>query len=437
MARIIRNTLRWVCAVLLCGLLCGCAGWLDLGSEQDSKTASEPESPQKDEPAENTAQESSWYEGLFSWDDDDEGPGWFDRIFGSVGPRDKPAVLEPFEPSLAVAVLWHGEIGEPDRYLFNPAVDGDSVYAIGYDGDIARLNAEDGKQIWRIETDKPLSGGVGAGENMLAVGTPEGQVLAFGADGKALWEARLSSEVLGAPSVADATVVVRTADNRIHALDALDGRRRWTYERPVPALTLRSTPGALVAHGAVFAGFPAGKLVALDLGSGALGWEATIAQAQGATELERIVDITSQPYADSRAVYTVAYSGRLACVDLSNGNLVWARQLSSVSGLVGDARNVYVTDVKSVLHAFEKSSGASVWKQDKLFARRVSTPQVFGRYVVVGDYQGYVHFISRDDGSFVARVATDGSSIAARPALLDNGVVVQTKNGGVFAIVTQ
>ena len=195
--------------------------------------------------------------------------------------------------------------------------------------------------------------------------------------------------------------------------------------------------GVVVSRGAVFAGFAGGRLVALALNTGTVGWEATVALPKGATELERVADVSSLPVMDARQVCAVAFQGRVACFDLVQGTPNWARDVSSISGLAIDDQNVYVADDKSAVIAFAKSGGASLWTQDKLYGRYISGPVVTGKYVAVGDLQGYVHFLSREDGSFAARIATDGSPIIVQPLEFNKGVLVQTVKGGVFAIGIQ
>lgn len=346
----------------------------------------------------------------------------------------KPAPLAQFTPSAAAGIVWRDKIGAAGAYVFTPAVADGSVFAAGADGALARFDGASGKQLWRIDTGHKLSGGVGAGDNLVLVGTDKGRVLAYGFDGKPLWQAQLSSEVLSAPQVAGGVVVVRSADDRIFGLDAKDGSRKWFYQRSTPVLTLRSHAGVLITRGAVFAGLPAGRLVALDLASGNAAWEATVAEPRGATELERITDITSLPVADANEVCAVAYQGRVACFDIHNGNLLWARTMSSTAGLAMGDRNLYVSDIDGAVVALDKTTGASVWKQAELSHRQLSRPLVAGPYVAVGDLQGYVHFLSREDGAFAARTATDGSPVEASPLRLGDGLLVQTRDGGLFAL---
>jgi outer membrane assembly lipoprotein YfgL len=350
----------------------------------------------------------------------------------------KPTPLTEFTPSVTLGAAWHGSVGEAGGYVFSPAIAGGSVFAAGNDGKVSRFDLDSGQAAWTVDSGKKLSGGVGAGEGVVAVGTAKAEVLAFDAgDGHPLWQSRVSGEVLSAPAILNDLVVVRTGDGRLHALDARDGKRKWVYQRPTPALTLRSFAGVLAERGAVFAGFAGGKLAALDLGSGAVGWEANVALPRGATELERIADITSTPVSDRGQIFAVAYQGRVVSIDISTGNTIWARDMSSFSGLAVDAYNVYVSDAKGSVIALDKASGASVWKQDKLAARQLSAPVAVGRYVVVGDLEGYVHFLSRDDGSFAGRIATDGSPIRAKPLDIGSGALVQTSRGGLYAIRVQ
>ncbi len=361
----------------------------------------------------------------------------YDRWFGSV-PRQKPAELVEFKVQATLRIVWQANVGAADRNAFYPAVVGNTVYASGASGQIAAFVANTGASQVRFDATTPLSGGVGAGAGLILAGTAKGEVLAFEPSGKPAWKTQLTGEVLSPPVGADGVVVVRTGDGRVYGLNAADGKQRWVYQRALPPLALRSSAGVVVHRGAVFAGFPGGRLVAIALETGNVGWEAVVALPKGATELERVTDVTSYPVVDGAQICAVAFQGRVACFDLIRGETIWARDMSSISGMGLDARNAYVTDDRSAVQALDRNRGASLWKQDKLNGRWVSAPLALGRYVIVGDFQGYVHVLSREDGAFVARIATDGSAIEVPPVALDlSTFLVQTRNGGVFAINVQ
>jgi outer membrane protein assembly factor BamB len=355
--------------------------------------------------------------------------------FSASAPKVKPTELTPITASANVAVSWQAGVGAGGEFVFTPAVVGDSVYAAARDGSVARYDG--GKQVWRISAGQVLSGGVGSDGKTVAVGTPKGEVLTFdAANGNALWIARTSSEVLSAPSVGGGLVVVRSGDARIFGFEAGDGKRRWVYQRTTPALALRSNVGVVLGQDVVVAGFPGGKLVVVSAKNGAAVWEVTVAVPKGATELERVADLTSLPVVDGRDICAVAFQGRIACFDVGSGSATWSREVSSSAGLDMDSRNVYVSDDRGVVQAFDRHNGSSVWKQDRLANRQVSRPVVVGNFVVVADYQGFVHFLNRDDGAFAARQATDGSAVVADPERLGHGLIVQTKNGGLFAVTS-
>nr|WP_287460585.1 outer membrane protein assembly factor BamB [Accumulibacter sp.] len=354
--------------------------------------------------------------------------------FSSSGP--KMAELQPIQASVEARVLWSDGVGRSEDYTLVPAIVGSTVYAAARDGTIVRL--DDGQPAWRIKAEVPLSGGVGADARMLVVGTAKGEVLAFSAfDGSPLWKAKASSEVVAPPALSSNVVIVRTVDHRLAAYDASDGKRRWLYQRPSTPLSLRVTAAPLIVEKYVFVGFPGGKLMAVSLDNGAPLWEGTVALPKGATELDRVADVTSAPVIDGRMICAAAFQGRIACFDLGNGSLIWSREISSAAGLGVDSRYVYVSDDKGAVHALDKASGASLWKQDKLFLRRLTAPQPLRSMVVVGDAKGVVHFLSRDDGSFVARLESDGSPIRAPLQRLGNSLLTQTSKGSVLAIEAQ
>lgn len=363
--------------------------------------------------------------------------GIYDSWFGSK-PKQKAAELTSFKARASARIVWQGGVGSGGRSAFYPAVAGNTVYAGGEAGQIAAFTANSGGGQARFDSGMPLSGGVGYGSGLILAGTAKGEVLAFEPTGKLAWKTQLSGEVLSPPAGADGVVVVRTGDGRIHGLNAADGKRRWTYQRALPALAIRSFAGVVVSRGAVFAGFPGGRLVAIALATGNVGWESVVALPKGATELERVADVTSYPVIDDRQICAVAFQGRLACFDPATGSTLWARDVSSIAGMGMDARNVYVSDDRDAVLAFDGSTGASLWKQDKLQGRWATAPLALGRHVIVGDFEGYVHVLSREDGSFAARIATDGSAIRVPPVALDlSTFLVQTHNGGVYAISVQ
>ena len=354
--------------------------------------------------------------------------------FASNGP--KMAELQAITVTAEARLVWSDSVGKSDVYSFTPAVVGSTVYAASKDGDLIRI--DDGKRTWKINAGQKLSGGVGADINMVVVGSPKGDVMAFASsDGKLLWQAKATSEILSPPALGEGVVVVRSGDNRLAAYDMADGKRKWIFQRPMPALSLRVTASPVIEGKYVFAGFPGGKLIAVSTANGAALWEGAVALPKGSTELDRVADITSAPVISGRAICAVAFQGRVACFDLGNGNLVRARDMSSAVGLSIEARYLYVTDDKGSLYALDMASGASLWKQDKLSYRRVTAPLSRRNLIVVADAQGVVHFLNRDDGSFVARLTTDGSPVVAPLQALGSSFVVQTSNGGIYAIEAQ
>jgi outer membrane protein assembly factor BamB len=355
--------------------------------------------------------------------------------FGGAPAGPKPAALEPIAQAQELRVLWSARVGSAGAFEFSPALAGEALYAAARDGTVVRLDAADGRERWRVALDARLSGGVGADAATVAVATDDGAVFALDTlTGKQRWRARVSSEVLAAPRIAAGLVLVRSADSRIHALDATDGKRRWAYQRAPAALRLR-TPQAMTAHeDLLYAGFSGGKLVALALDSGALRWEAGVADPKGTTELERVTDVIGEPVLIGREVCAAAFQGRVACFDARNGSLLWAREISSVTGVSADARYAYVSDERGAVHALDRSNGRSLWKLDRLAHRQLSRPLPLGAQLAVGDLEGIVHLLARDSGALVARAGTDGSPVRAAPLALPRGFLVQTQAGGLFAL---
>jgi outer membrane protein assembly factor BamB len=357
--------------------------------------------------------------------------------FASKPKGNVPAPLVELKASMAVRTAWKLDIGKAQDFVFSPALTGTSVVVAGGDGSIARVDAATGKPIWRIKAGKPLSAGVGTDGTMLAVGAVKGMVMTFDMDGKPMWTAQVSSEVLSSPVVGQGFVVVRSIDNRIVGFDAKTGEKKWTVQRPSPPLTLRNAPGMIIAGKDVIVAQPGGKLLSLILATGAPRWEIAVGESRGATELERVTDIGGTPVVIESDVCAVSYQGRAGCFDLVTGTARWTKEVSSDVGVGVDQRFVFAADERGAVMAFNRESGVSAWKNDKLGYRRLSTPVSYGRAVAVGDYQGFIHFLSREDGAFLARAATDGSAVMATPLVAGSNLIFQTQSGTVTAIAVE
>jgi outer membrane protein assembly factor BamB len=356
------------------------------------------------------------------------------ELFGGGAVELSPEQIAQLAVIPGARLLWQNGVEEGQAAIFLPVAEGDAVYATGADGRLVRFDPASGKAFGVIDTKHRLSGGIGQGEGMLMVGTFKGEVLAFDEkSGSPLWTALVSSEVLSPPQAASGMVVVRTGDGRIFCLDAGTGKRKWIYQGATPSLTVRSSAGVLISNDVIYAGFPGGKLIAINLPTGKVAWEAVVARPRGATELERIADITSLPVMDERQVCAVAYQGRVACFEIATGNQIWTRDVSSNAGLAMDNNYLYVSEDRGAIVAYDKKDGTNMWKQDLLNGLKLSPPLVRDARIVVGDSQGYVNLIRNDNGAIIARSATDESAIITRPVPLPNGFVVQTWKGGIYA----
>lgn len=350
--------------------------------------------------------------------------------FASSAP--KPAALVDIKPTAELRATWKAGIGKSGPYVFHPAVVGDSVYAASTGGDVARF--EGGTAVWRADAKTDLAAGVGSDGRLAVVVSSGGEAIAYDAEtGAERWRVPVGAEVLAPPAVSQDIVVLRASDHRLIALNPADGARRWVYQRSNPPLALRSFAGVVVEGGVVLAGFPGGKMAAVSVANGGALWELSVAAPRGATELERVADVAGTPVISRREVCAVTYQGRAACFDGSNGNALWSRDFSSSVGMDRDTRFAVITDEGDAVHALDVYSGASVWKQDALPRRVVSRPLIVGDHVVVGDGDGYVHLMRREDGAFAARERADSSAVTADPKLFGSGFVVQTRDGDIVA----
>ena len=344
-----------------------------------------------------------------------------------------PTPLVDFKPVLNVNQVWKASVGKAGRFLFAPLAVGDMVYAAGANGSVAKIDAKTGQDVWRTKLKDDLSAGVGSDGNLTAVGGIKGNVYVLGPDGKLLWTATAPGEIISPPLVGNDLVIVRTIDGQIIAYNSQTGEQKWIFQIRAVPLNLRVASGMTFAGTqAVLAGFPGGTFAAVNLQTGDAYWQTPVSFPKGVTEVERINDVTGAPGLVGAESCAVTFQGRLGCFDANSGRPQWEKAFSSDSGLAQDNEIVAAGDDWSVVNAFSGIDGTTLWKNDKLKNRIVSVPFILGRAVVIGDYQGFVHFLSTTNGEFVGRAKTDGSAITAAPVLAGDTLVIQTHDGGLY-----
>jgi len=346
--------------------------------------------------------------------------------------KHEPAKLKDVQQVLAVRQVWSVSVGKSGRYVMQPAVAGNNVYVSAAGGTVTALDGATGRTVWQGKADVDLTSGPGSDGTLTAVAGEKGAVVAFDEKGAQKWKVAVNGEVLTAPLVGQGLVIVRTTDGRVLGLDPANGERKWIYQRSPSALNLRSSLPMIFAGDNIVLGFAGGKLGALSASNGALRWEAAVSYPRGVSEIERLNDVTGAPSINGSQVCAASFQGRVACFDISTGAPRWGRDFSSPTGVTQDEDGLFAADEKSIVYGFNAQNGADLWKNDALLWRDLGTPLAFGRAVIVGDSEGWLHFLSRDDGKFVARVKTDSSAIGAAPVVVGQTLVVQTRGGGVY-----
>lgn len=362
------------------------------------------------------------------------GCSWFGGSDNSLPPAELKTVAQPIE----IRSLWEAQIGAGAKSQFirlTPALADGRLYAASFDGTVVALDALSGQRLWETQTQLPITGGVGvSGNGLVLFGSNKGEVVALRQEnGQEAWRAQVSSEVLAPPRAASGIVVVRTGDGKFTGLDARTGERRWVYAHVLPALSLRGDAPPLLTQNLVIAGLETGKLLVLSLDKGLPVTEKTIAPPRGRTEIERLIDIDAEPKIFGDTLYMVAYRGSIAAIDMRSGNLLWNRELSSYAGLDVDARQVYISDETDAVLALDRRNGGTLWKQAEMSGRRLSAPVATDQHVVVGDFEGYLHWLSKDSGQIVGRIRAASKAIVAPPLAAGNIVFVQGQGGALGA----
>ncbi len=360
--------------------------------------------------------------------------GWFS---GEPEPGD-PAELVEFQASADTDKVWSRDVGKgTDKRMqqLRPAYRAGTFWVADHKGRLSSVDAASGKVNWELKTDLPFSGGPGLSDSLVIMGTENAEIHAFQADtGTPLWIARVSSEVLAAPAVGDGIVVVRSIDGRVFGLDENNGRRLWVYDRSVPLLTLRGNANPVIRAGIAYLGYDGGEVVALRLEDGALLWEEAVATREGRTELDRLADVDGEMVFVASDLLVSSYKNRLSSMAADSGRLLWFKDIPSSTGVTVARTNLAVSDREGNVWLLDRRNGSTLWKQDALTNRGLTRPVFVGDYVVVGDAEGYLHWINLDDGNFAARTKVGGDGFTGAPVVVGNTLYVYTKKGDLIAI---
>ncbi|MGR9072380.1 MAG: outer membrane protein assembly factor BamB [Gammaproteobacteria bacterium] len=350
-----------------------------------------------------------------------------------------PNELVEYEPEIEAEILWKKSIGVGhDGYTLKlaPALKDEKIIAADREGLVEARKIDGGDLIWETETDRPITGGVGLGTNSVIAGTSDGEVIALEIEtGKIIWTARVSSEVLAKPIVNNGVVIVRTVDGRTVALRESSGEQIWEFEKTVPALTIRGTGMPVIVEDTVVGGYANGKLIALRLADGKHVWETSVAIPKGRSEIERLVDLDGDLLEVDDVIFVPSYQGGISAVLALDGDLLWNNdKISSSSGFSYDWRYLYLSDLEGDVWQLDQRSGGVLWKQKELHQRKLTAPASHNDFVVVGDFEGYLHWLSDDDGRQLGRIRITDEPITVQPLVKDGVVFVYASDGTLAAV---
>jgi outer membrane protein assembly factor BamB len=366
------------------------------------------------------------------------GCGWIKSKTSKKENIAPPKALAVLAPTLDVQRVWEATVGDGAKQSgvrIGPAVVDGKLYAASVDGVIAALDAASGKTLWRTKTKLAFAGGPAVDGGVVVAGTLDGEVAGYDAgSGAERWTTTVSSEVISAPAMSLGTAVVRANDGHLYGLDANDGSRKWTYDRTsVPLLSLRGNGPPLIDGSVVYDGADSGKILALRLDNGGTVWEQRIGLGEGKSEVERLSDADGTLVLDGGVLYVAGYRGAVMALAANLGRPQWTRELSSYTGVAVSASQVYAVDADSNVWALDRASGSSMWKSDAFLHRWLSEPAAQGQFVVVGDIEGYVHWLAAADGKEVARHQLSKAPIRAKPVVIGDTVYVEDEQGRIGA----
>lgn len=356
-----------------------------------------------------------------------------------------PEVTSQFTPE----TVWDKSVGDGiGKYYshLSPAWEGSSVYAADRNGLVKALDADSGVEIWSVNLAEKtgflsanipamLSGGLTVSGEHVYVGTERGTLIALNAnDGEIAWTANAGGEVLSRPEVSDGLVLVHTGNGLLQAFDTASGEQRWSLNLDTPSLSVRGESAPAVAMGAAFVGGDNGRVSAVMLGQGQIIWQQRISQTTGTTEISRLNDVDMTPVVADGRVYAIAYNGNLVAMDMRSGQILWKRDFGSVNELVLDGESLYVVDQNDNVYGLRAADGVTMWSQDKLLHRNLSAPEIFNGYLVVGDGEGYLHWLDTANGQFVAQNKLSSSGILSRPSVAGDKLMVQARDGRLYLL---
>lgn len=354
---------------------------------------------------------------------------------------DPPAELVDIVAKRTVHREWSASLGGDSgrlRLALRPVVVDGTLYAASHDGEVIALAADTGRRQWAVKTKLALSAGPEVAGGLVVLGSSDGDVVALDAsNGSERWRKSIGSEVLARPLIAKDVVVIRTVDGHVEGLSTVDGAPRWAVDEQVPRLTLRGTAPPILAGDRIICGFDSGKVLAIDPRNGDVLWDAIVNAPHGRTELERLADIDSPVRVAGDDIFVVGFQGRVAMLALDSGQIWWARDASSYRGFTMDDENLYLTNADSVVVAMKRSDGSVLWEQDAMKRRSLTAAALDGDSLVVGDFEGFVHWLDKATGEIVARQKTDGERISNAAVSTEAGVFVQTDSGKLLAFRSQ
>ena len=356
------------------------------------------------------------------------------------GDKAKPAELATNAPKLGVRLAWTARVGAVNFPLdiavtsANNAT-GAIVSVASGDGIVASFDAASGRELWRAQAGKALAAGVGSDAGFAAVVTTSNELITFD-KGREVWRQKLGTSSYTAPLVAGGKVFVLGADLAISAFELADGKKLWSQKKSTEALTLRQS-GVLLMVSDTLVSSASGRLLGINPLDGNVRWSTPIATARGTNEIERLVDLVGRVSNNSEVVCARAYRVSVGCVNTLRGNLLWTKPAVGQEGVQGDARTLFGAESDGKVIAWNRGNGERLWQTEQLLNRNLSAPAVLEKAIAVGDSTGWVHFLSKTDGSPLNRLATDGSAMAVAPVVVGNTLVVVTRNGGVFGFTAE
>lgn len=355
-----------------------------------------------------------------------------DFVFGKDN-TPKPHTLPLVNVKIPIVSLWSSDIGVTNKQSstpdLQPAQSGGRIYVATSTGVLTTLQVKTGAKIWQQKTHLNFLAGPILTQNYVIITADDASVYLFDkTDGHQVKRLSVINDVLSKPLVHHNVLYTKTISGVVTAFDLKTGAKRWSYSHGSPEIILKASSSPVIYKHMLIVGFSDGSLLGLDPDKGTILFQQHLTYPRGASEVERLVDIDTNPLVDGQYAYVASFQGEIGSYSLEQMNFQWHKMASTYHDLAISGHTLLMVSTNDVIWAFDKNNGQVLWKQKGLIARGVSAPVVRKNTLFVADKFGYIHGLDIKTGEFVSQFNLKSRATSA-PVINQDVCWVVSANG--------